>query len=280
MNLDLKAMGLAGATLLAAGVPLSAADLPPAYAPPSTNPATIPLDPIDPRPWQGISVGLIGAYGFDGREKALTDANLKGPMIGGLAGIHGQTGNFVFGLEGDGTFSMMKGKGTTEVPGRVERATVREPFTDRPVVIDGTPAGRESGWGSHRSTVQIPAQSFTNKASIDAFYTLRARAGFALDNILFYGTGGLAISHAKVNATAQRDSTIFKFNDKGYGLAPVFGGGIDYRFDNNLSLRTEYLYSMPFKVKMTDESKQKHMNASFDGTHLVRVGLTYTLPVH
>ena len=90
--------------------------------------------------------------------------------------------------------------------------------------------------------------SSSHKVSFEAdwFGTLRGRLGFAADNFLFYGTGGLAYGHM------QADSD-FRVSDKGVEVARwegsaddvnwgwTVGAGMEYGIDN-WSLGVEYLF--------------------------------------
>jgi outer membrane immunogenic protein len=66
---------------------------------------------------------------------------------------------------------------------------------------------------------------------IDYLSTVRLRAGFAVDNVLFYGTGGVAF--AGFNDRIFKDDT-----ETGY----VVGGGIEGKVSQNMSLGLESLY--------------------------------------
>jgi len=107
-RLSLAFLGLAALTTAA-----SAADLPrPVYkAPAYVNPAFS---------WTGIYVGINGGYGWGnsswtGTGVTTGDFRIQGAMVGGTLGYNLQTGNFVFGIEGDFDWSNIKGSTTTAV---------------------------------------------------------------------------------------------------------------------------------------------------------------------
>jgi outer membrane immunogenic protein len=87
----------------------------------------------------------------------------------------------------------------------------------------------------------------TSKLSLDAewFGTLRGRLGFAADNFLIYGTGGLAYGHVQGSAVgelvngAETIGYDASASDTNWGWTA--GAGIEYGLDN-LSLGIEYLY--------------------------------------
>ena len=67
--------------------------------------------------WSGFYVGINGGYGFGKSSWTGTastgDFNVNGGLVGGTVGYNMQTGNFVFGLEGDFDASWIKGAETT-----------------------------------------------------------------------------------------------------------------------------------------------------------------------
>ncbi len=89
---------------------------------------------------------------------------------------------------------------------------------------------------------------FNSKSSLEAdwFGTIRGRLGFAIDNVLLYGTGGLAYGHAeansRVNVTVNGDTVDSwkgSADDTNWGW--TLGGGMEYGI-SNWSLGLEYLY--------------------------------------
>ena len=90
--------------------------------------------------------------------------------------------------------------------------------------------------------------------------TARARAGYAADRFLVYGTGGLAWANFKVqDAPASRNTTRAGW---------TVGLGGEYAVTQNVSLKGEYLYA--------DYGKANVGNSSHALTdHLVRVGANY-----
>src|SRR5215475_4155865 len=108
----MKAFLLASAAALAVGgvvATASAADLarrPPPPPPPTKAPLVVPT-----YNWTGAYIGINGGYGF-GRSKwdglpATFDVN--GGMIGGQIGYNVQSSQFVYGLEGDGDSTGLRG---------------------------------------------------------------------------------------------------------------------------------------------------------------------------
>jgi outer membrane immunogenic protein len=89
----------------------------------------------------------------------------------------------------------------------------------------------------------------STKASFDAnwFGTLRGRLGFAADNFLFYGTGGLAYGNMEANVdldvTDIGTGNTYSYNGstESTNWGWTIGAGMEYGIDN-WSLGIEYLY--------------------------------------
>jgi outer membrane immunogenic protein len=142
------------------GAPVFAADMPvkaPAYK-------AAPYDP-----WTGCYVGVEGG-GAWGRAKqvdavptnigfgqVMLDRSVDGGLAGGTAGCNYQTGNWVWGAEGDLSWARISGRGAP-ING----------FTEQEL-------GAKVSW-------------------LD---TLRGRIGYAADRTLFYVTGGAAFANVK-----------------------------------------------------------------------------------
>ena len=65
--------------------------------------------------------------------------------------------------------------------------------------------------------------------------TVRARAGYAWDRVLFYGTGGAAFGDLQAAAGALPFSSSTQ-------VGWTAGGGVEYAFTPNLTAKVEYLY--------------------------------------
>lgn len=75
------------------------------------------------------------------------------------------------------------------------------------------------------------------KSRLESLGTVRARVGYAMDRTLFYFTGGLA--YGSVDNEALSGNLVSSSNVvTGYTL----GGGIEYKFRRDLSVKAEYLY--------------------------------------
>jgi outer membrane immunogenic protein len=78
----------------------------------------------------------------------------------------------------------------------------------------------------------------TGTVKIDALATVRGRIGVAFDQILLYGTGGLALADTKVSATALGVTLSDNKTEAGWTV----GAGAEWMFMPRWSLTAEYLY--------------------------------------
>jgi outer membrane immunogenic protein len=175
--------------------------------------------------WTGFYVGLNAGYGWGDFKRdvasnpvgfitspainafASRTTSADGFVGGGQIGYNYQFGSVVVGLEADIQFADIK-------------------KSIGPDQIFGLP----------------PGNRLTSSSKLEWFGTVRPRLGFAFDRFLVYATGGLAYgsvkvsdSYAFVGGPALASSSDTRF---GYAL----GGGVEYAFTNNLTLRAEYLY--------------------------------------
>jgi outer membrane immunogenic protein len=178
----LTLLAIAGLMAAAWASPSLAADLPrPAYK------APVYVAPVFS--WTGFYIGINGGYGWakSSWSSAATsgDVSPKGWLIGGTLGYNMQTGNFVWGLEGDIDLSTIKGS------------------TSGGTGVCATP-GCESRnrW----------------------FGTARGRIGYAFDRWLPYLTGGAAFGDVKMSPNTGLAETKTKIGwTAGAGVEWAFG---------------------------------------------------------
>jgi outer membrane immunogenic protein len=137
--------------------------------------------------WSGFYIGAVGGYASEATSGPL---GIKGGFGGGTLGYNWQFGQFVVGLEGDGTF------------------------------------------GDVSSTATV--NGVTATAKVDSFSTFRGRAGVAVDQVLFYGTAGLALADTKITTPTLSGSN----TQTGW----TAGAGVEWMFAPHWSLKGEYLY--------------------------------------
>lgn len=133
--------------------------------------------------------------------------------------------------------------------------------------------GIEGDWAFGGTVATNDEATVDTDLSFNNIATLRARAGFALDNTLLYITGGLAAVDMEFGAVMSTTESDSKW---AYGWTA--GGGLEHAFSDNFSGRIEYLYVGMDDVdfSMTDGAVTTlDATQEFNDIHMVRVGLTY-----
>ena len=141
--------------------------------------------------------------------------------------------------------------------------------------IDSFVMGIEGDWAFGGTVATNDEPLINTDLSFSNIATLRARAGFALDNTLLYVTGGLAAVDMEFGAVMSDPNSI---KDSQWVYGWTAGGGLEHAFSQNFSGRIEYLYvdldDADFSVT---DSAPTTLDASqtFDGIHMIRAGVTY-----
>ena len=97
--------------------------------------------------------------------------------------------------------------------------------------------------------------------------TIRARAGWAHDNTLFYGTAGVGFLRSRFKLTAFNEAK--SKTHVGY----VVGAGIEHAFSPNIIARAEYLYGSFGKKNYVYTPGT--VRTGIDDLHIARAGLAY-----
>jgi outer membrane immunogenic protein len=201
-RVKLALVGLAGATILSSAA--MAADISrPVYKAPPAGVLPVAYD------WTGFYIG--GHVGYGWADKTWQDPlgfgtvshNADGFLGGGQAGFNYQVNQFVFGVEGDFSWSGIEGG------------------TGAPVFL-AAPIGA----------------NFDTK--IDWTATLTGRVGLAFDRWLVYGKGGVAWAHDKYSTNFYTFPGTVELSDSRVGW--TVGAGREYAFANNWSAKLEYNY--------------------------------------
>jgi len=120
---------------------------------------------------------------------------------------------------------------------------------------------------------------------MEYFGTVRLRAGYAIDRLLVYATGGLAYGDTRNSATFFSAAVPGQIDYLGGNSDTRFGwtigGGVEYAFTNNLSVKAEYLYydlgrqSVPVILTPVGPAGGSYVS-KFDNTgHIARLGVNY-----
>ncbi len=238
-NILLSAVALVGLTAGAL-----AADLPMRAAPPPA-----PVVAVPPAfTWTGLYVGVNGGVAFQdenrrrggrGGGRGGDDSSILG---GGQIGYNMQFGMFVAGVEAD---------------------------------IQAIDFERiNPALNPNRNRNRVNGRD--NDDEVDLFGTVRGRLGLAaFDRALIYATGGLAWKSDEGNNGGRR----LGGNNNDQNIGYTVGGGVEYAFTNNLSLKVEGLY-VDFSDDNDRNRNRGNRRVNFTGNDsrefgLVRAGLNF-----
>jgi outer membrane immunogenic protein len=220
------------------------------------NAADLPVPPVYQAPavvqqvynWTGFYVGVNGggAWGSQDPLNIITNrfdkfsTDISGGVVGGTVGAQIQSGHVVMGLEADLDWADIKGSAAATP------------------TLGGIP---------------IPGTGLVNaQTNIDWESTVRLRVGYAADNWLLYGTGGLALLGAKTTLTTAAGGPIcggaIFSNCSGTNrqLGAALGGGLEYGLTPNLSAKLEYLYITAVSLEISRHSEiRAGLNYHFGG---------------
>jgi outer membrane immunogenic protein len=119
----------------------------------------------------------------------------------------------------------------------------------------------DSSWGSLRAG---PSLIPNGNVDIDAMGTVRARLGYTMNNVMIYGTGGLAWAHV------DYVNTVGDVRDQ-YHLGWTAGVGVEYAINARWTAKLEYLY---VDFGTISENTGPVSFASLD-VHTIKLGLNY-----
>jgi outer membrane immunogenic protein len=94
----------------------------------------------------------------------------------------------------------------------------------------------DGAWANATSSSTL--SGITATAKIDALSTIRGRFGVAVDQVLFYGTGGFALADTQLGATAGG----LAISDSKTLTGWTVGAGAEWMFLPHWSVKAEYLY--------------------------------------
>ena len=94
----------------------------------------------------------------------------------------------------------------------------------------------DGAWADLNSSAS--AFGITATAKVDALATVRGRFGVAIDQVLLYGTGGLAVADTKLGVSVLGLGVTDTQTQTGW----TAGAGIEWMFMPHWSLKGEYLY--------------------------------------
>lgn len=87
-----------------------------------------------------------------------------------------------------------------------------------------------------------PPDTALVKANTDFLPSVTARLGYAIDNVLLYAKGGVALAGDKYDVTGSFGGTPFAFERLDNRVGWTVGGGVDWAFSHHWSAIFEYDY--------------------------------------
>lgn len=200
-----------------------AADLPTKKSPPPPPPPLLTWDGF----YLGVQVG--GGWATDKISESTTlvppltgSASLsESGIIGGVhAGYNWQFGSMVYGLEGD--------------------------FEGTSLSKSSNCLTQDAGVGNVAPGACFPtALDYSYRTALPWQGSARGRLGYAFDNFLVYGTGGVAVADISTRYT-QSFPAAAGMGSQSFDQAAVgftVGGGVEYAINANWSARAEYRFS-------------------------------------
>lgn len=146
------------------------------------------------------------------------------------AAVYNWTG---FNIGGFGGYASEASSGSPKVNGGFAGGTLGYNWQMSNIVF-----GLEADGGWADVSASVTAAGVTAASRIDALGTVRGRVGFAVDQVLFYGTGGFAWIDNKISASALGLTISDSHTHTGW----TAGAGIEAFFAPQWSIKGEYLY--------------------------------------
>jgi outer membrane immunogenic protein len=136
-------------------------------------------------------------------------------------------------------------------------------------VVYGVEADFQGSSQDHSDTFSVAGIPATLSENMPWFATVRGRLGWAVDNVLLYGTGGMAIVDGKVSLSAL-GITASKEDSK---IGWTAGGGVEWAFAPHWAAKVEYLYIDSTNIEIFNAAGVTVNGRIQD--NIVRAGLNY-----
>jgi outer membrane immunogenic protein len=192
--------------------------------------------------WTGFYAGVNAGYawGSFGDVGNVSFGKPSGFTLGGTLGYNHQFNNgFLLGAEGD--LNWLNAKSSSSVG----------------IVAAGGPVGA------------VPAY-YTGE--MNWLWTARARAGFAIERAMLFGTLGYAGANIEERFSQPGATTPQSASTSGAHHGWAAGLGIEYAFTNTLSMKAEYLYASLGKKTVFAAPYTTKVDP---GLSIVRMGVNY-----
>jgi outer membrane immunogenic protein len=178
--------------------------------------------------WTGFYAGISGGWGFAEGEAdyeyvgaftpefllvapSSVDVEPDGALVGGTVGFNLENNGYLFGVEGDISWSDITGEASFDFAG----APPPDPFV--------ASTDFDMAW----------------------FGTLRGRVGFAMERVLIFATAGAAFADLELRTSFVSDpvdSGDYSGSEDGIEIGWTAGGGIEFAVTDRWSIKAEALY--------------------------------------
>lgn len=209
--------------------------------------------------WSGFYVGVHGGYGqgkseysYEGHTEYWDD-NLTDPTAPGDPGYGtGDTLQLYPELS-----NVLSGGNKQDLSGAFGGAQIGYNLQYSSFVIGAVADISAADFDGDTANIAIgDGGDFSVSSKVDWFGTIRGRAGLAWDEVLFYGTGGLAYGRVKTSYDYSVDGDDYSGSTSATKWGWTVGGGIEFALTRNITLGTEYLYVDLGKSDVIDDSRQ------------------------
>jgi outer membrane immunogenic protein len=141
-------------------------------------------------------------------------------------------------------------------------------------VAPGVIAGLEGDFGkTNASENNNVYDNDTTYGAFNSFGSIRGRLGYTLDNVMLYGTAGLAFANITEDLQKGRNAGEQLVWDNQMRTGYAIGAGAEYAITNHWLARAEYLYENFGTVSLYNADNQL---AEFNNQlHQLRVGVSY-----
>ena len=128
----------------------------------------------------------------------------------------------------------------------------------------------EGAWADITHSASLLGVAFATDR-VQAFGSVTARAGVAVDNLLIYGKGGFAIASNNLKVAVLG----LPFSDTQTHIGYTVGGGLEYGFTPNWSVKGEYLFAHYDSKNYFVDLVPPGVSSGALEIHTVKVGINY-----
>jgi outer membrane immunogenic protein len=127
----------------------------------------------------------------------------------------------------------------------------------------------DAEYSGFNATVPCTNPAWSCNGYLNAQGSLRARLGYAVESLLFYGTAGVAVGHAGGSTTSPANVV---FPDSSVRVGWTVGAGVEAAFTDNWFGRVEYRYTNFGADNLMFDVPYNGVEVS---SHAVRAGIGY-----